>query len=206
VSGSPSDKPSARNVAKALNQVEGLIRRPGRQVRSAFDCSHKVQTALPLFSAKAGHKRSRDVRVAVLATAVLIRTGADSIRDAYTRKPTQRLFVSLLRSRCHSCGCRDQSAPFGGASWMTSKAKYCRANARECLERANAAEDEGVKRAYWRVAAQWSDMTKRRSRREDRGDLAEQAFRHGRGTNDHSGRASGRADNGSDRTGGIRSC
>jgi len=74
---------------------------------------------------------------------------------------------------------------------MASTAKYCRANARECQRRANAAEDPGVKRAYARAAAQWSDMTKRRSRREDRGDLAEQAFRHGRGTNDHSGRASG---------------
>jgi hypothetical protein len=54
---------------------------------------------------------------------------------------------------------------------MGPKIKSCRAKARECERRAEAAADRGVKRAYWRVAAQWSDMaskSRRRARRAGR--------------------------------------
>jgi len=48
---------------------------------------------------------------------------------------------------------------------MGPKIKSCRAKARECERRAEAAADRGVRRAYWRVAAQWFDMASKPRRR-----------------------------------------
>jgi hypothetical protein len=47
---------------------------------------------------------------------------------------------------------------------MIPKAKFCIANARECRRRAEAAEHRGVKQAYRRVAAQWSELASKRQR------------------------------------------
>src|SRR5437764_807842 len=47
---------------------------------------------------------------------------------------------------------------------MRSKVECCKAKARECQRRAETAADRGVKRAYWRVAAQWSDMASKTRR------------------------------------------